>query len=219
MGTKDRTLRRMPSAESERAALQIAGWIIGSPAKDGLLAHAMLRLVQIVKADALEPGTRGPKLKRDVLLRLAAFLDTHDRQINTDPASKTVAFVVETFDPDRPPGAPVPAGEKPRRLETNRVVELMHQLRDLVGKGPIVEPQIPMAAGVDVSELQREVERLTGELRGCDYRLAQAQAALANVPPNPGFTRPEIQSLWAASADSLPTPELIRARRKLERLL
>jgi hypothetical protein len=110
MGTKDRTLRRMPSRSSQRAAIRHN--TIGTVGNSERLVGILTQLKILELADKYEPTRRGPPLRRDVPIRLVEFLDEHGYSISTNPTSPTVDQAAEALN-----------------LSLDRVVELMHQVK------------------------------------------------------------------------------------------
>jgi hypothetical protein len=112
MGTKDRTLRRMPSRGSQTAAIRQNKILTVS--KDGMLGGILTQLQMLVLADANEPEYRGHPVSRHSPIRLVKFLDEYGYSISTNESSPTVDAAANALS-----------------LSPGRVVELMHQVKKL----------------------------------------------------------------------------------------
>jgi hypothetical protein len=112
MGTKDRTLRDMPSRGSQRTAVRENRiWTVG---KDETLIGILTQLKVLQLAATYEPARRGRPVRRDVPIRLVKYLDEYCLSISTNGASPTVN-----------------AASAAINLSPGRVVELMHQVTQL----------------------------------------------------------------------------------------
>jgi hypothetical protein len=120
MGTKDRTLRRMPSRSSQTAAIRHNR--ISAVSKNGELGGIITKLKMIELADTYEPTHRSPPMRRDVPIKLVEFLDKHGYSISTQESSPTVDKAATELG-----------------LSHGRVVELMHQVKKLAAGR--VDPQ------------------------------------------------------------------------------
>jgi hypothetical protein len=112
MGTKDRELRDIPSRRSQRAAVREGSSLIigGDPKLTGIL----VQLTVFDRAREYQTTRRGPRVRRDVPMRLVQFLADRGLSINTDENSATVEAASAQLD-----------------LSPGRIVELMHQVTKL----------------------------------------------------------------------------------------
>jgi hypothetical protein len=147
MGTKDRTIRRVPSRSSQRAAVRQNR--IRTVGKNEMLVGILTRLKILELAEAYEPKRRGPPIRRDVPIRLVQFLEEHSYSISTQERSSTVDEAAKALN-----------------LSHGRVVELMHQVKKLASGR--VDPQ-----RVSCRLTHRETVSL---LQRLNIRLSPAQA-------------------------------------------
>jgi hypothetical protein len=120
MGTKDRSLRRMPLRSSQRAAIrQNRIFTVG---KNEMLIVILTQLKMLELAEEYEPKRRGPPIKRNVPIRLVKFLEEHGYHISTNESSQIVTEAAEAL-----------------CLSPGRIVELMHQVKKLASGR--VDPQ------------------------------------------------------------------------------
>ena len=110
MGTKDRSLRNIPSQSSQREAIRKN--TICTIGNDEMLTFILTQLKVIELAERYEPKHRGPPVRRDVPIRLVEFLDEHGYSISTHESSPTVDKAATALG-----------------LSHGRVVELMHQVK------------------------------------------------------------------------------------------
>jgi hypothetical protein len=117
---KNRELQRVPSEELQRGVLQSrvrSGYFrtVVSAHPDYGLLRAQLELMQ--DADKLAPATRGPKPKRDVLIRLLSELQSNEWDIFTSENNYIVRCLADILN-----------------LSPIQVRDHLHKLKDMLEK-------------------------------------------------------------------------------------
>jgi hypothetical protein len=120
MAKKNRELQRVPPKVAQRQALRARmkpGGFRPVVSGDALYGTLRAQLKHIKEADALAPKSRGPKPKRETLLRILAELEAADLPLRTNAASPVVKHLT-------------------LKLHLNKwhVRDLLHQLADMAEK-------------------------------------------------------------------------------------
>ena len=131
MTERNRILQRIPHEQMQREALRrrCGAWLAISRDKHYGTLRAQLELLR--EADALAPAQRGPKQKRDMLLRILDVLEDEGLPIRTGDRSPVVNRVAEAI--DRSPAQ--------ARDLLHQLADMVEQLREVPSGDPTKQPE------------------------------------------------------------------------------
>jgi hypothetical protein len=120
MARKNRELQRLPPEADQRQALRNRlerGQFRTVVSDDPVYGMLRVQLEHLQEADKLSPRRRGPKPKRQILLKILEILERDHLPIRTSPVSPVVAEIAKEI-----------------KLSVMQTRDFLHQLADLSEK-------------------------------------------------------------------------------------